>query len=123
MGILNGKVCIVTGGGGSLGLASAELLLSEGGRVMLVDEKQASLDRAVGSLKYGPDIVGAIKADVSNSRDTQTYINSDGDEMGKDRCPFQQCGLERRHKTHHRVSRGGFRCRHGRQRSGILSRL
>ncbi len=93
MGILNGKVCIVTGGGGSLGLASAELLLAEGGRVMLVDEKQASLDRAVGSLKYGPDIVGAIKADVSNSRDTQAYINRTVAKWGKIDVLFSNAGL------------------------------
>ena len=37
MGMLDGKICIVTGGAGSLGLASARLLLKEGGRVMLVD--------------------------------------------------------------------------------------
>jgi NAD(P)-dependent dehydrogenase (short-subunit alcohol dehydrogenase family) len=30
MGIMNGKVCIVTGGAGSIGLAAAEILIREG---------------------------------------------------------------------------------------------
>lgn len=36
MGMLDGKICIVTGGAGSLGLASATLLLKEGGTVTLL---------------------------------------------------------------------------------------
>jgi NAD(P)-dependent dehydrogenase (short-subunit alcohol dehydrogenase family) len=40
MGIMDGKVCIITGGAGSVGLASASLLLQEGARVMLVDQNE-----------------------------------------------------------------------------------
>ena len=36
MGIMEGKVCVVTGGGGSIGLAAAQALLEEGARVLLV---------------------------------------------------------------------------------------
>ena len=37
MPLLEGKVCIVTGGAGSIGLASARLFLRDGAKVMLVD--------------------------------------------------------------------------------------
>ena len=37
MGALSGKVCIITGGAGSLGLATARVFLAEGARLMLVD--------------------------------------------------------------------------------------
>ena len=37
MGALQGKVCLVTGGGGSIGLATARLFVAEGARVMLAD--------------------------------------------------------------------------------------
>ena len=36
MGLLERKVCIITGGAGSVGLASAQAFVREGARVMLV---------------------------------------------------------------------------------------
>jgi NAD(P)-dependent dehydrogenase (short-subunit alcohol dehydrogenase family) len=48
MGVLDGKTCILTGGNGSIGLATARLFLAEGARVMLADlvegESKAGLD-------------------------------------------------------------------------------
>ena len=40
MGIMDSKVCIITGGAGSLGLAGAKLMLEEGAKVMLVDNSK-----------------------------------------------------------------------------------
>ena len=57
MGMMSGKTCIVTGGAGSIGLASAALLLSEGARVMLVGRNRDNLARARESLKAGDDSV------------------------------------------------------------------
>jgi NAD(P)-dependent dehydrogenase (short-subunit alcohol dehydrogenase family) len=37
LGALEGKTCVVTGGAGSIGLATARLFLAEGAQVMLVD--------------------------------------------------------------------------------------
>ena len=37
MPLLQDKVCVIAGGAGSLGLASARLFLGEGAKVMLVD--------------------------------------------------------------------------------------
>ena len=34
---MQGKVCVVTGGAGSIGMASAKLLFEEGAKVMLTD--------------------------------------------------------------------------------------
>ena len=75
MKILNGKVCVVTGGAGSLGLASASLFLQEGARVMLVDINEESLGRAAISLGASLDFVDTVKADVSSTQETQNYIN------------------------------------------------
>ena len=62
MGKMDGKVCIVTGGAGSIGLASASLLLSEGAKVMLVDRNGKKLAQAAQSLGGSPDSVAAIEA-------------------------------------------------------------
>jgi NAD(P)-dependent dehydrogenase (short-subunit alcohol dehydrogenase family) len=50
MGLMDGKVCIVTGGAGSLGLASAKLLHKEGALVMLVDLSEGDLKKATGEI-------------------------------------------------------------------------
>ena len=57
MALLEGRVCIVTGAAGSLGLASAAAFLREGGRVMLVDLKQDRLEAAQRALNAPADRV------------------------------------------------------------------
>jgi NAD(P)-dependent dehydrogenase (short-subunit alcohol dehydrogenase family) len=48
--LLDGKICLVTGGAGSLGLATARLFLKEGARVVLADRDAAALSAAAGRL-------------------------------------------------------------------------
>ena len=50
MGLLDNKVCVITGGAGSVGLASAQLFLREGAKVMIVDLREADLARAAKTL-------------------------------------------------------------------------
>ena len=50
MGLLDNKVCLITGGAGSVGLASAQLFLREGARVMVVDLREADVARAAKTL-------------------------------------------------------------------------
>lgn len=42
---LDGKTALITGGSGSIGLASARAFLAEGAAVMIVDRDEASLAR------------------------------------------------------------------------------
>ena len=72
MALMNGKYCIITGGAGSLGVASAKLLLSEGAKVMLVDQNQEDLERVAATL--GSDRILLATANVSDAADTQAYI-------------------------------------------------
>jgi NAD(P)-dependent dehydrogenase (short-subunit alcohol dehydrogenase family) len=68
--------CVLTGGAGSIGLASARLLLSRGARVHLVDRDPALLEKARAALAaegFG-ERVGTSAADVSDSRQTQDYL-------------------------------------------------
>jgi NAD(P)-dependent dehydrogenase (short-subunit alcohol dehydrogenase family) len=72
MPLLQDKVCVITGGVGSLGLASARLFLREGAKVMLVDLNDAELARAVADLA-NPN-VDAVAADVSDAAATLAYL-------------------------------------------------
>jgi NAD(P)-dependent dehydrogenase (short-subunit alcohol dehydrogenase family) len=72
MGLLDGRVCVITGGAGSLGLASARRFLDEGAKVMLVDLEGATRARALADLA-SPN-VAAVAADVSQATGARGYI-------------------------------------------------
>ena len=72
MGSLDQKCCIVTGGAGSIGLATAALFLREGARVLLVDRDADGLARAAASLA-SPE-VATETADVSRREDVTRVI-------------------------------------------------
>jgi NAD(P)-dependent dehydrogenase (short-subunit alcohol dehydrogenase family) len=72
MPLLQDKVCVITGGAGSLGLASARLFLGEGATLMLVDLSEADLAQAVADLA-SPN-VDFVAADVSDAGATKAYF-------------------------------------------------
>lgn len=72
MGIMDGKVCIATGAGGSIGLASAKRFVEEGAKVTVVDIEQGKVDDAVKML--GADNAIGIAADVTDAGATKAYI-------------------------------------------------
>ena len=72
--LLEGKVCLITGGGGSLGLATAKLFLKEGARVVLADRNDAALASARAALDdVNVSVVSGdatVEADVARAMDT-----------------------------------------------------
>lgn len=90
MGALGGKVCIVTGGAGSLGLATARLFLAEGAAVMLVDLRESDLARAAADLDNAS--VATCAADVSSSSDVARYVQATLDRFGGIDVVFSNAG-------------------------------
>ena len=90
MGLLDHKVCVITGGAGSLGLASAKQFVREGAKVMLVDLKDADIDRAKQELN-SPNVDG-VAADVSNADATRHYIDRAVAKFGKIDVLFANAG-------------------------------
>jgi NAD(P)-dependent dehydrogenase (short-subunit alcohol dehydrogenase family) len=93
MGIMNGKICIITGGAGSIGLASASLLLQEGARVMLVGRNEENLAHAAKTLNVSADFLGTMKANVADTQETQKYINQTVAKWGKIDVLFSHAGI------------------------------
>lgn len=91
MGILDGKVCIVTGAAGSLGRASALRFAAEGAKVMLVDRDRTALDTVLKSLPEGQ--ATAMLADVANARDTEAYVNATAARWGGIDVLFSNAGV------------------------------
>lgn len=70
---LQDKVCIITGGAGSIGLATAQLFLDEGARVMLVDLKADDLKAA--AQVFDPQRTDVMAANVTNANDVKAYVD------------------------------------------------
>lgn len=72
MGVLQGKVCVVTGGGGSIGLATARLFVAEGARVMLADVDAPRL--AAARAELASDAVEGCVADVADRASVERLV-------------------------------------------------
>ena len=90
LGLVEGKTCIVTGGAGSLGLASVRALLAEGARVMLVDLDADKLARTVHEL--GADKAAFVAADVTDAAQTRKYVDETVARWGKIDVLFSNAG-------------------------------
>jgi rhamnulose-1-phosphate aldolase/alcohol dehydrogenase len=68
---LAGRVALVTGGAGGIGLATARRLAEEGACIVLSDIDRAALETAVGAMRgqYGPDSCVGLCADVTAEAD------------------------------------------------------
>lgn len=69
---LDGKTCLVTGGGGSLGAAAARLFVEHGANVMLVDRNEEALGRVADGLPA--DRVEHMTADVADADAAAAYV-------------------------------------------------
>jgi NAD(P)-dependent dehydrogenase (short-subunit alcohol dehydrogenase family) len=89
-----GKVCVITGGAGSIGVASAKLLLSEGAKVMLLDFSEAALNKAVADIGgvAGGDAVAWCIADITKSDQVKNAVARTVATFGKIDVLFSNAG-------------------------------
>jgi branched-chain amino acid transport system permease protein len=78
---MQGKICVITGGAGSIGLAAAKLLLAEGAKVMLLDLSEAALKKAAADI--AGDSLAWSAADVTKSDQVKNCIASTVSRWGK----------------------------------------
>jgi NAD(P)-dependent dehydrogenase (short-subunit alcohol dehydrogenase family) len=86
------KVCVITGGAGSIGAATAKLLLNEGAKIMLVDLSDASLKKAAAAIGGGEDSLAWCAADVTNSDQVKNSIARTVSRFGKIDVLFSNAG-------------------------------
>lgn len=89
---LEGKVAIITGGTGGIGLATAELFLKEGAKVMIADLYQEEIDKALGSLHH-PNLIGKV-ADISQEIDNIELVKETVKAFGRLDIYFANAGIE-----------------------------
>jgi NAD(P)-dependent dehydrogenase (short-subunit alcohol dehydrogenase family) len=91
MGIMDGKHCLITGGAGSVGLASAKALAAEGATIMLVDRDEGELARAADALGAANTLTAA--ADISDTDSVQAFVGQAVDAWGKVDSVFANAGV------------------------------
>jgi NAD(P)-dependent dehydrogenase (short-subunit alcohol dehydrogenase family) len=80
-----GKVVVITGGSGGIGLATAELLLAQGCKVSIADLSSSALETATESLnaaKYPGEFMTAV-VDVRKPSEVDSWISSTVEKFGK----------------------------------------
>jgi NAD(P)-dependent dehydrogenase (short-subunit alcohol dehydrogenase family) len=90
MGALDGKVCLITGGAGSLGAATARLFLAEGGKVMLVDRRKGDLARVAAALDHRDVAIAA--ADVTRAAEVSAAVEATRERFGPINVVFSNAG-------------------------------
>lgn len=90
MGQLSGKTCLITGGAGSIGLATARLFLAEGARVTLVDLSSDAASSTLAAFAGQP--VDYIAADISRAADVERCVAATVARWGKIDVLFSNAG-------------------------------
>lgn len=80
---LEGKVAIVTGGGGGIGEATARLFWEEGARVMIVDLDGDAARAAADGIDPRHDRIGVVTADLTNEIEAQRMVDETIRKFGK----------------------------------------
>lgn len=86
------KVAVITGGAGSIGLATAKKFLSNGSKVVLVDLIEEGLQNAVKELDSSD--VTYVVADVTKRSDVENYVSETVKRFGKIDIFFNNAGIE-----------------------------
>jgi NAD(P)-dependent dehydrogenase (short-subunit alcohol dehydrogenase family) len=89
---LKGKVAVITGGTGGIGLATANLFLEQGAKVVLVDNNKEAIAKS--RAKLNNKNVSFFQADVSKNEDTIKFLNHSLKTFGKIDIFFANAGIE-----------------------------
>jgi NAD(P)-dependent dehydrogenase (short-subunit alcohol dehydrogenase family) len=80
---VEGKVAIITGAAGGIGLADAQLLASEGAKVVLLDLDQAILEQRVAEIRAVGGTAISFTCDVASEADWQRVVAATVAEFGR----------------------------------------
>jgi len=86
------KVCVITGGAGSIGAASARLLLQEGAKVMITDLQEAALKKAAAEIGGHGGSLAWVAADVTRSDQVKGVVARTVSRFGKIDVLFSNAG-------------------------------
>jgi NAD(P)-dependent dehydrogenase (short-subunit alcohol dehydrogenase family) len=90
MGRLDGKVALITGAAGGMGLAAAKLFAAEGARVVLTDVAEEAGTRAAEEIG---EAAAFVRADVSTAADAEAMVGTAEDRFGGLHVLYNNAGV------------------------------
>jgi NAD(P)-dependent dehydrogenase (short-subunit alcohol dehydrogenase family) len=88
---LAGKVALITGGAGSIGLATARAFVAAGARVVIADVVEDALERAAGEL--GGEAAAWCVTDVTDPAQVSAAVDLAVERYGRLDCAFANAGV------------------------------
>lgn len=89
-----GKVALITGGGGGIGRAASVGFAKRGAKVVVVDRDGAAAEATAGIIRQqGGDAI-AVVADVTKADDVKAYVKATLEKFGRIDCFFNNAGIE-----------------------------
>ena len=95
---LNKKVALVTGAAGGIGRATAEVMASEGARVVVCDLDVAGGEKTVRLIRDSGGEAVFVKADVSRATEVEALVQSAVEHYGRLDCAYNNAGIHARQK-------------------------
>lgn len=91
MGVLEGKVAVITGSTRGIGLALAKRFVGEGASVVIASSSQANIEKAVAALPSGSAY--GVVCDVSIPSDMQRLVERSASHFGRIDCFVNNAGI------------------------------
>lgn len=104
MGRMDDKVAVVTGGAAGIGRATAELLASEGARVVLTDVQDDAGEAVAEGIRKGGGSARYRHMDVSDEDQVRRVLEEIADEMGGLHALVNNAGISGVDEPTHRIS-------------------
>ena len=96
LGLVEGKVVIVTGAAQGIGEAAARLFASEGAAVMVVDKDVSAAEAVVKEIRQRGGEATAFDADLTTEADVEAMVLSTVHAYGRVDCAFNNAGISGR---------------------------
>jgi NAD(P)-dependent dehydrogenase (short-subunit alcohol dehydrogenase family) len=93
LGILDGKVALVTGGGGGIGRATALAMIREGARVAVADFDEAAARETVTRINEAGGQAISLTGDVTSSETVAAMVRDTVGAYGRLDCAFNNAGI------------------------------
>ena len=94
MGLVDGKIALITGAGSGIGRAAALVFAKEGAKVMVADVMVESGEETVKTINESGGTASFVKADVSQESEVQMMVSKTVETYGRMDCAVNNAGID-----------------------------